>query len=153
VGKLRSFAMGVALGVGTMYLLDPDKGRRRRALARDQLIHGRNLAGERLAGRQRDLRNRAQGVVAETTARLREREVDDVVLSERVRSQLGRLVAHAGNIDVSAHAGRVTLRGSVPRNDLGTLLVGVSSVRGVDGVDNQLEVYDTPGSNPNLQGS
>lgn len=64
-----AFAAGVALGAVLMYVLDPDRGRRRRALIRDQAVHvGHEFGdlGEDARGRATDLRNRAQGVVAET---------------------------------------------------------------------------------------
>jgi osmotically-inducible protein OsmY len=149
---MRTFVIGMALGAGTMYLLDPDKGRRRRALARDQVVSALNTAGETLEGRQEHLRNRAQGLVAETAARIREDEVDDRVLAERVRSRLGRLVSHPGAIDVSARDGCVILHGPVLKDEVDRLLSGVSSVRGVRGVENQLEVHDQPGDIPSLQG-
>jgi hypothetical protein len=53
------------LGALTMYLLDPEQGRRRRALLRDQLTHARRVIRERSAGTARDLSNRAYGVAIE----------------------------------------------------------------------------------------
>jgi len=47
------------LGALTMYLLDPQQGRRRRALLQDQLTHAKRLVGERAEGKARDLANRA----------------------------------------------------------------------------------------------
>ena len=61
---------GIGLGVGLMYMLDPDKGRRRRALVRDQLTSASNRASKALGRTSRDLSNRAQGVVAEARKRL-----------------------------------------------------------------------------------
>lgn len=59
-------ACAFAAGAATMYFLDPQQGRRRRALVRDQLVHARHVARDEATGRAKDLRNRAQGVVAET---------------------------------------------------------------------------------------
>ena len=56
---------GVALGAGLMYLLDPDGGRRRRALVRDQAVHLGHETQDMVEGKAKDLSNRAQGVVAE----------------------------------------------------------------------------------------
>jgi hypothetical protein len=53
------------LGALTMYLLDPEQGRRRRALLRDQVTHLKTLARERTAGATRDLSNRAYGAAME----------------------------------------------------------------------------------------
>lgn len=57
-----------ALGVGAlcMYFFDPVSGRRRRALFRDQLVHAKHEISDYAEGKSKDLRNRAQGVVAET---------------------------------------------------------------------------------------
>jgi hypothetical protein len=49
------------LGALAMYLLDPEQGRRRRALMRDQWTHAKRVVRERAAGTVRDLSNRAYG--------------------------------------------------------------------------------------------
>lgn len=40
----------MGLGAGAMYLLDPEQGRRRRALVRDQIVRARRGIRERAAG-------------------------------------------------------------------------------------------------------
>jgi hypothetical protein len=65
---------GVALGAGLMYILDPDRGRRRRALLRDKLVSASNKASDAVGKTSRDLSNRAQGVIAETSKALGLRE-------------------------------------------------------------------------------
>jgi len=40
----------LGLGAAAMYLMDPDQGRRRRALARDQLTKARRVIRERASG-------------------------------------------------------------------------------------------------------
>ena len=57
--------VGMGLGAALMYVLDPERGRRRRALLRDKMIAATNDANRALGKTARDLRNRAQGVVAE----------------------------------------------------------------------------------------
>lgn len=57
---------GIGIGAAAMYLLDPDQGRRRRALIRDQLIKARRVTGETVQGLSRDASNRARGAAAET---------------------------------------------------------------------------------------
>jgi hypothetical protein len=42
----------LGLGAAAMYLLDPDQGRRRRALARDQLTKARRALRERASAAQ-----------------------------------------------------------------------------------------------------
>jgi hypothetical protein len=57
---------GVGIGAAAMYLLDPEEGRRRRALLRDQLVKARRVTSEAMEGRSRDMANRARGAAAET---------------------------------------------------------------------------------------
>jgi hypothetical protein len=56
-----------ALGIGAlaMYFFDPVSGKRRRALLRDQMAHAQHELGDYAEGTAKDLRNRAQGLVAE----------------------------------------------------------------------------------------
>jgi len=77
------FITGLLIGAGLAYLLDPDRGARRRALARDKATDaGRKLA-EELDASTRTLRNRVRGTAAELRARIRPEPVDDEVLHDR----------------------------------------------------------------------
>jgi len=50
--KRLSLLFGMVVGAGIMYVLDPERGRRRRALLRDQFAHTRRkLSEESGAGR------------------------------------------------------------------------------------------------------
>lgn len=141
-----------AAGAGLMYLLDPDGGRRRRALVRDQLVRAAHRTGDAVDTTSRDVTNRARGVVAELRGRLAGGHVDDDVLHERVRSRVGAVVSHAGTIDVRVTDGVVTLRGPVLADDVDRLLRRVRSARGVRDVINELDVHDEPDGVPGLQG-
>lgn len=67
VGRTAGFLVGgAALGAALMYLLDPTGGRRRRALLRDQAMHLAHEAGDAAGMTARDVRNRGQGMLAET---------------------------------------------------------------------------------------
>ena len=68
---------GVALGALTMFLLDPDKGRRRRALARDKMYSAAVRTRKRVDAKSRDLANRAKGLRAETSHILSDRDERD----------------------------------------------------------------------------
>ena len=61
-----SFLCGAALGAAIMYFLDPQGGRRRRALVRDQAVSLANQAGDYAGKTARDLSNRATGLAHET---------------------------------------------------------------------------------------
>jgi gas vesicle protein len=65
---------GVALGALTMFLLDPDRGRRRRALARDKMYSAAVKTRKRVDAKSRDLANRAKGLRAEASHILSDRD-------------------------------------------------------------------------------
>jgi hypothetical protein len=152
IKNLPTVIKATTFGVLTMYIFDPVAGRRRRALARDKLIGLRKPAKEAVRVTARDLKNRTLGTVAEGRAALFEDSVDDAVLVERVRSKLGFVVGHPSSIDVQASEGVVTLSGPVLTDEVQRLIAGVAAVRGVRDVENRLEVHETAGSVPGLQG-
>jgi hypothetical protein len=143
---------GLGLGIALMYFLDPDRGRRRRALVRDKVARAANVSADTLGARGRDLAHRTAGTVSQVRGAWRRDQVDDVVLVERVRAELGRLVSHPRTIDVEASNGRVTLHGPVLQTELNHLLRAVERVRGVREVVNELEPHAQPGNVPSLQG-
>ena len=148
----RALLAGMLLGAGLMYLLDPERGVRRRHVARDRLGRARRLVGEEIAGAARDVRNRSAGTLAQLRSRLTADDADDAVIEERVRARLGHLVSHPGAVDVAVVAGEATLLGAVHEPELDELLRGVQQVRGVRRVWNQLEVYRDARGVPELQG-
>lgn len=143
---------GALAGAGLMYLLDPDRGARRRALVRDRAVRARHLLAEGAEATGRDLRNRARGTAAELRSRFRREIAGDEILHERVRSALGRAVSHPGAIEVLVADGRVTLQGQVLERELDQLLRAVKGVRGVSEVTNELEVRRSGEGIPSLQG-
>src|SRR4051812_46828809 len=90
----RLLVGGVAMGAGLMYVLDPGRGARRRALLRDRGRRTVRRAGSGIEPTARDVRQRVRGVVAGTRRRWRRESVGDEVLEARVRTELGRLVSH-----------------------------------------------------------
>lgn len=143
---------GVGLGAGLMYLLDPEGGGRRRALARDRAVHGYKVGSQFLRKASIDVSNRSRGLAAQINSRLHPEEVDDLVLEERVRSKIGRCVSHPSAIHVQAHDGRIILSGPILASEMDELLVKIHKVRGVQGVENRLEVHESPENIPALQG-
>jgi osmotically-inducible protein OsmY len=143
---------GAGLGAALMYIFDPDRGKRRRALIRDKVEAAGHKVSDTADKMQRDLRHRAYGVVAETKSIFRHDEVTDDVLVDRVRSRLGRMPVHIGAFDISARDGVVTLRGQILADELPRVLRAVRFVRGVKEVDNQFEVHERAANLPALQG-
>ena len=143
---------GMLLGAGAMYLLDPERGARRRSLLRDQLVHAGHKVGDGMSATARDTKNRTLGAVAELKSRLHDDAVADTVLHERVRSAIGRAVSHPSAISVTAFDGQVTLSGQILESELDTLIRQVRRVRGVREVRNELEMHRTAEGVSSLQG-
>jgi hypothetical protein len=140
------------MGAGLMYLLDPDMGTRRRAILRDKLISFTRLAAWAADKTARDLTNRVYGTVAGAKSRFSDIDVDDDVLVERVRSQMGRAVSHPHAIKVTAKNREIRLTGEILADEANDLLKCVSAVKGVQSVKNQLTIHKEPGDISSLQG-
>jgi hypothetical protein len=144
---------GAALGAGAMFLLDPDRGARRRALVRDKLVRASHKTTDGLNALSRDVANRARGTTAEVQGRLRSDDTHSRKLIERVRAELGRRVSHPRAIDVSAtDDGCVRVSGPIFADEADPMLAAIRSVRGVSYVEDQLERHQTAEGIPSLQG-
>jgi hypothetical protein len=148
---LISFLAGAAIGAGLMFLLDPDRGNRRRALARDQVLSAGRRAGDQLGARARHLGNRARGLAASARARFQADEADDEVVEERVRAELGRVVSHPGPLAVAVEHGVVTLSGPLLASEREQLIGAVRGVRGVKDVEDRLEIHESAAGAPGLK--
>ena len=148
--SLLGIAGALAAGAFATFFLDPEQGRRRRAIARDRLSGGLRRAADSSQALAHGLRNRTTGLVAGVRRRLSPAPVSDDVLAERVRARMGHVVSHS-SIDVQVVQGEVTLRGPVLDTELEGLLHAVRAVPGVRGVANQLEPHPRPGNVPGLQ--
>ncbi|RPJ59500.1 MAG: BON domain-containing protein [Acidobacteria bacterium] len=152
MNKLWTVLAGIGAGAAIMYTLDPENGRRRRALARDKMTRAWNKTGEALDAFSTDVTNRARGVYSETASKVRREQVSDDVLAERIRSRIGRFSSHPGSIELTVSGGRVTLRGPVLQEEANDVSRAAEGVRGVVDVDNQLEVHEDSTGVPGLQG-
>jgi hypothetical protein len=152
MNKGLTFGAGLGIGTGVMYLLDPDRGKRRRALLRDKFVSATRKTGEGIEITARDLSNRARGIATSIQSRFTSDETDDAVLIDRVRSKLGRIVSHPGAIEVAAENGHVTLKGPILEGEVDSLLTCLKRIPGVNEVANNLEIHKEAGSHPSLQG-
>jgi hypothetical protein len=152
MSNLTALLTGASIGAGAMYVLDPQLGRRRRALARDKLVLAQRKTQAAASVTARDLKNRTAGLVAQGRSRFMQGGVDDEVLRERVRSKLGFLVRHPSAIEAQVSDGHVVLSGHVLSDEVAQLIKGVRSVQGVQDVENRLQVHSEPGNIPALQG-
>jgi predicted phosphoribosyltransferase len=135
-----------------MYLLDPNRGTRRRNIMRDKVVHARRLAREGWEATSHDLVNRSRGLAAAARSRLSPDDADDWVIEQRVRAALGRVVSHPSAVAVNASEGRVTLSGPVLADEVEGLLACARKVRGVEEVQNRLAVHESGEHVPALQG-
>ena len=145
--------LGMAAGAAVAYLLDPDRGTRRQKRLRDRMTHGGHVASEFVGRAARDTANRARGIAARTAGRVRSDEADDVVISERIRAELGRTCSHPGAIDVNVDQGLTTLTGYVFSDEHDAVIAAVSGVRGVTAIEDLLDVREDAGDIPALQGA
>lgn len=148
---MRLLFRGAFIGAGLMYLLDPRVGRRRRAVVKDKANHFRRAGSTVISKASRDFHHRLYGRFAESRSRMRDDDVPDHIIIERIRSKIGRAVSHPRAIQIQSIGGRVRLSGAVLAPELGDLLATVTHVRGVRTIDNQLSAYSHPGDGPSLQ--
>lgn len=148
IASIGGLLKGVIAGAGVMYFFDPDRGRRRRAGLRDRATRLAHEAEDLWYKGIRDLTNRATGVAAETKRVVAEGPPDDRVLVARVRAALGHVVCDARGIEVAAHNGIVTLRGTVRPGEPELLIPAVESLSGVRGVESSLTTAGEPVAPP-----
>lgn len=154
-GASHRFGMllgGIGLGTLCMYFLDPQTGRRRRALLRDQCVHAQRLLAEARRVTARDLVNRSSGLWAASTRWLHDKPLDDELLGARIRAKLGRLVSHPHALSVHTRDGVVTLGGPILEREVQPLLDCVRQIPGVHDVESRLEAHEQPGKISALQG-
>ena len=62
---------GAGIGAALMYFFDPERGARRRAMARDKLNRAAHVTGDSIGSTARDVANRARGVAFTSKAAVR----------------------------------------------------------------------------------
>ena len=135
---VRAGLIGAGIGAASVFLLDPDRGARRRALVRDKAARMSRRTRHAADATRRDLGNRLAGLRSRARARLDDETVDDYKLRERVRATLGRVTSHPRAIVVSAKSGWVTLTGDAIEAQIPSIVSAVENVRGVEGVQNEI---------------
>jgi len=146
-------AGAVALGAGLMFLLDPARGRARRARLRDKVVRAEHEIEGRGKVAVHDLSNRAHGLAHDLSKLVHggEKSDDDIILA-RVRARLGRAIPHPGGIEVQCKGRVLTLRGPVLRSEHDALVRHLRYVRGVHELRDELTLHDEPGNVAALQG-
>jgi hypothetical protein len=152
--SLQAALAAAAVGALAMFLLDPDRGRRRRKQAGQALRRVGTRTGSWLEAGGRDAGNRWQGVLAQWRRLAGQgKPPDDDILQARVRARLGRLVTHPHAVTVDAAQGCVTLGGPILTHEKPQLLAEVARVAGVREVRDLLELHEHANGIPALQGA
>ena len=139
---------GAGLGALLMFIADPDRGARRRALVRDKAVRGVRA----IAAAAADMTNRTRGIAADARGAWQHDAPGEARLIERVRTSLGRACSHPRAIVVTAIDGEITLRGDVLASEADAVLAAADAVRGVEDVIDELERYAGAEGVPSLQG-
>ena len=142
MGTLFRIAAAFAAGAAAMYYLDPETGRRRRAMVRDRGIAARHDLEDYASATTKRASDKLQGAAARTRSRVSREPVDDEQLHERIRSKLGRVVERPGDSEVQVRDGYVVLSGSADEEEIDQLVSTVAAIKGVEGVDKLLSAAD-----------
>jgi osmotically-inducible protein OsmY len=144
---LISFAAGAAAGAAAAHFLDPQSGRRRRAVARDQAVSKAKQGASAAQTQAQYAAAKVQGAAtAATPSGTRLEDADDVTLARKVETEIFRdPEAPKGDVSVDVQAGVAYLRGAV--NDqswIERLGEAARQVEGIKGVKNLLHATGTP---------
>src|SRR5262249_529465 len=101
-----SLISAAAFGAGFVYLTDPVLGKRRRALARDAVVHGARVLRRAVEITARDTAHRLKGFAEMTKGLFKHEHVNDQILADRVRTEVGRVSSHP-NVEVIVEDGCV----------------------------------------------
>jgi osmotically-inducible protein OsmY len=136
-----------AAGAAAAYIFDPDRGRTRRAQARDQLVSRARRARRDLDKRARYAAGTATGIAKRATGAGSGREsLVDASLARKVESVIFRPEdAPKGRVSVNAEDSVVFLRGEVETQDqIDALVHSAQNVEGVNEVRNLMHLPGEP---------
>lgn len=144
------FALAALAGGALVFFLDPEQGRRRRALLRDRAYGLSRDAGRALERATRLAGSQAYGVTQKLTHPRSGAEfapADDGVLVDRVMSAAFRGLDPdlKGRLNVNAVGGVIFLRGEIEHpEEIERIEQRVRRIRGVKDVENLLHLPGTP---------
>jgi osmotically-inducible protein OsmY len=148
VRKAAGVAGAGALGAALAYFLDPDRGRSRRARAKDQAAAKARRAKEEAERRARYAQGRVEGAKARAQGFGTPTPVDNVTLAQEVKAALSGLPFSTQDVTVEAVEGKITLRGQVAeQGEIDQAREAVAAVEGVTEVESHLHLPDTPAPN------
>jgi osmotically-inducible protein OsmY len=135
--------IGVAIGAGGQYLLDPQLGKRRRARLRDQAMARMRRARRDAARRASYERGQRAGDIARATGKGAFHPVSDRQVAEHLHETLARLDFPTSDVTVEVSDAVATLRGQVA-DDIQRYRI-IEAVRGQPGVESVTSWLHLPG--------
>jgi osmotically-inducible protein OsmY len=150
MSRLIAFVSGAAVGAAATHFLDPDSGRRRRKMLRDQAASKAQAGASQAASKASYAAGKAKGAVAGAAPSMpgshKTEDVDDVTLARKVETEIFRAAdAPKGDVSVDVQAGVVYLRGTVADEAwIDRFADEAKKVDGIKGVKNLLHRPGTP---------
>jgi osmotically-inducible protein OsmY len=148
--SLIAFVTGAASGAAAAHFLDPESGRRRRNMLRDQAASKASAGASKAASTASYAASKAKGAAAGATPSMpgshRIDDVDDVTLARKVETEIFRDAdAPKGQVSIDVQAGVAYLRGTVDDEAwIDRLGDEANKVDGIKGVKNLLHRPGTP---------
>jgi osmotically-inducible protein OsmY len=145
---MMKFLSGLAVGAAAMYVLDPVKGRSRRAVLRDRSRSAMRTRRRRADQRARDHANRELGEQARARGAGKFHPTDDRSVELHLHQLLTELDVDTSDITVEVHEGLVRVRGQVrSEDDRARVLSIIGGSRGVRSIESLLHLPDEPAPN------
>jgi osmotically-inducible protein OsmY len=140
--KLTSFGLAAALGAAVAYILDPDRGRSRRAKLADQAAARARDAAGTVKAKAEYQKGVAKGLIHEAADVFSPEEpVDDDILLQKVKSEALGYWPDSKDIEVDITNGMVRVSGTVGNeSDRESLIQLIRKVDGVGLIDDRLRV-------------
>lgn len=146
--KVLSHALAGAAGALLAYFNDPDRGRARRAQARDQLVSRQHHAMAEADQRARYAKGQLQGVRARAQGFGEMDPVDDHVVKQGIEQAFARTGVDTSDVVIDVANGIAGLRGRVETvADRDHLQRDAATVPGVEMVESWLHLPGEPAPN------
>ncbi len=135
------FLTGAGVGGGLMFLLDPDRGRHRRAYVRDKATATWHDTGDAIRKTARDAGNRAYGTYAAARSRFHG-DADPERLLERIHARIGHVVDNPRSIRMAIENGTLVVSGAILARQAQPLLKAIAHIWGDRKMDNRLDLRE-----------
>lgn len=136
-------AGALLLGLGAMWLMDPDRGRARRAWIGQKTNRLLNETSKFMRATGRHMANKSKGYYHESRKAVGSagQAITDSSIAESIRSSLGKLgLKSSSSVGVECTSGCVTLTGRCVAEDVDVIIATTRGTYGVDNVVNNMEV-------------